>query len=502
MGKIKFGLRLLETLTSALYDNPIVLFREYVQNSVDAYNRALDNKFKTIDDFAVNISVNKDEKIISIYDNGYGILEDDFISKMIDIGIDSKTDLSNQIGFRGIGRLSAIPFCDKLIFKNKPNGSQEIFTFTWDGKKFNDMLIKDSSVELSRALSIITKTDKSLYEGSKSDHFFNVVIEKYNNEIVELIELPDFNKQLSYLLPLQYSPDFTYQNEIKKKYKKLLNDELDKTAYNITLDSEILYKPYSNENVLEAGIHFWDLKFNKTVDGVDEPFGLLWFTFNRRIVANPTDQPYGILVRSKNVLMGDNNSLVDAIFRNKLDDYITTHRELTQTIQGVYGEMLIYSTKFKDNARRDWFKLDEYSMLLRNIIFDFLKRLFSYRVEASKAFVEKNAEKNEKNKQKLREALIELTSTPVSNSKIFIDDFYKAKIAADKQKKKKEKEKQDIKEKNKLEYADEDVPFFPFQLQKLYNKILILLREYFSNNSNLREFLKIRNFIKKGLNKE
>ena len=35
---IGMGIRLLETLTSALYEDPIVLFREYVQNAVDSFN--------------------------------------------------------------------------------------------------------------------------------------------------------------------------------------------------------------------------------------------------------------------------------------------------------------------------------------------------------------------------------------------------------------------------------------------------------------------------------
>jgi molecular chaperone HtpG len=243
------------------------------------------------------------------------------------------------------------------------------------------------------------------------------------------------------------------------------------------LDSEPLYKPYSNKNILEAGPYFWDLKFPKTPDGIEEPFGLLWFTFNRKISANPSEQPHGILVRSKNMLMGTRNTLADVIFRNKSDDYITTHRELTQTLQGVYGEMLINTTRFNDNARRDWFKLAPESILLRDIIFEFLRLLYKYRVTASKAFVDKKAENIVKNKEKLRNALVDLTSIP--NPKIFIDKFYKAKSAADQQKKEKE-------EKSKLEYADHDVPFLPFQLQKLYNRILIILRDYFSNNGELK----------------
>jgi len=38
MAKVKMSVRFLETITSALYDEPLILFREYIQNSIDAYN--------------------------------------------------------------------------------------------------------------------------------------------------------------------------------------------------------------------------------------------------------------------------------------------------------------------------------------------------------------------------------------------------------------------------------------------------------------------------------
>ena len=500
MAKIKFGLRLLETLTSALYDNPIVFFREYVQNSVDAYDRAIEQKLSKISNFSIEITIDQEKRSITIFDNGYGIPEQNFKSKMTDIGVDTKSDLPSQIGFRGIGRLSAIPFCKRLIFRNKPQGSKNIIVFTWDGEKFNDLLIQDSTAELSKAFEIITSTSLEEYTGEINDHFFSVTIENYNEEIKSLIHQREFKQQLSSLLPLRYSSKFKYQDEIKKNYREIMNDDLDDTAYNIKLDSEQLFKQYVNENVLDAGIWFWPLKFPKTPDGIEEPFGLLWFTFNRKISVNQDNLLQGILVRSKNMLMGNNNSLADAIYRYKTDDYITTYREITQTLRGVCGEMLICTTRFNDNARRDWFKLDSESIMLRDIIFEFLKHLYKYRITASNVFNEKNEAYREKNKQKLRDAFVNLTSSPNPNT--FLNNFYKAKAKAVAEKQKKEKEKQDNIEKNKLEYADEDVPFLPFQLQKLYNKVLLLLRDYFSKEDNLEGFLKIRNFIKKGLNKE
>ena len=60
---IIIGRNLLETLSSALYEDPIILFREYVQNSLDAYNDATQNRdYPELPDFAVRIEINKDKR--------------------------------------------------------------------------------------------------------------------------------------------------------------------------------------------------------------------------------------------------------------------------------------------------------------------------------------------------------------------------------------------------------------------------------------------------------
>ena len=62
--RIGMGIRLLETLTSALYEDPIVLFREYVQNSADAFIRhpAKDSK--------IEITINQNHRTIELIENG------------------------------------------------------------------------------------------------------------------------------------------------------------------------------------------------------------------------------------------------------------------------------------------------------------------------------------------------------------------------------------------------------------------------------------------------
>jgi len=55
--KITVGRSMLETITVALYENPIILFREYVQNSLDAHNRAVDAGAPGIRNLEVTITV-------------------------------------------------------------------------------------------------------------------------------------------------------------------------------------------------------------------------------------------------------------------------------------------------------------------------------------------------------------------------------------------------------------------------------------------------------------
>jgi molecular chaperone HtpG len=494
------GLRLLETLTSALYDDPIILFREYVQNSVDAYNKAIDeDPSYAFNDFCVDIKIDKENRVISVIDNGYGIPVDAFKDKMTSIGASDKSNSPNQIGFRGIGRLSAMPFCEKLIFTNKPTGSDKPHQFIWAGSTFHDLLNKESETELGDAIDQISSEAEIDYQGDANAHFFRVEIQYYNAEIAELVAQTDFIGRLKMMLPLKYDPSFKYKQEIDDRYSRFMGEHIDKFAFDVKLDGDYLYKPYKNSNILESGIYYWELTYRSKEKGIPgEKIGLLWYTFNRKVTANPLNGPYGILVRSKNMLMGDHNALADAMFRSKSDDYVATFRELTQTLQGVYGEMLLHSTRLKDNARRDWFRPDAASIELRDIIFDFMKRLHVYRNVASKAF---NAIENDKNKQKLTEAFVELTSN--YEPKEFLASFYDSKKKNDESKAEgKDESKGESRPETAYEFADEDIPHSTITIKKFYDKLMSSVKEYFVNKDELQNFLRMRAHIKKQLNGE
>lgn len=478
---IGMGLRLLETLTSALYEDPIVFFREYVQNSADAFIR------KPIEEaFEIKINVDSEKKIIEFLDNGHGIDNNEFFDKMTSIGKSDKGKAIDQIGFRGIGRLSAMPFCSKLVFVNKVKNSNDLQIFSWNGDKYNKLLAQSKEDDLAKAIDEITEYKTIQYEGNNNEHFFRVELINYSEEIAELITAADFKSKLCRLLPLRYSESFVGKDQIHNHYREFMGDNLDKYEFSVLLNGEQLFKPYTNDNILESDIVYWDLSFEQISEEIPcEKIGVLWFTFNRKVYSNPIDSPRGILVRSKNMLLGNEYAIADSVTKGS-SDYVATYRELTQTLNGVYGELLIDTTRLSDNARRDWFKIDTSSNQLRVILVDYMKKLKAYRYAASQAFNDKKARQK---REKVIVAYKELTGG--FDTKQFEKDFYAAPAP----------------EKNtpNFIYADDDIPRHSVTAKKFYEEIIEGLKNYFMENEGddgMESFIKVRTFLKHFLNKK
>ena len=474
---IGMGLRLLETLTSALYEDPIVFFREYVQNSADAFTR------HPVTNARIDIKIDKKNKKIVFLDNGYGIPKKDFIDKMTSIGKSDKSKAIDQIGFRGIGRLAAMPFCKELIFKNKVENEEEIQVFSWDGEKYNTLLSQSETDDLESAIEQITQKSVLKYEGNISDHFFKVELVSYRTEIEELVNGKDFKQKLSRLLPLKYADSFEAKKAIHNHYKKFMGESLEKYEFDVYLDDDQLYKPYSETHILESDIVFWDLSFDQLSEEVPaEKIGVLWFTFNRKVSSNPANSPRGIFVRSKNMLLGNEYAIADSVSKGN-NDYVTTYRELTQTLNGVYGELLIDTQRLSDNARRDWFKIDQNSNQLRVILTDYLKKLTTYRRDASAAFNDKKAKSK---RTRVINSYRELTGG--FDTKQFEKDFYSPESE---------------KEERIFQYANDDIPRHSITAKKFYDEIVIALKEYFiktEKDNGIEIFLKIRTYLKQKLN--
>ena len=67
----KAGMFLLETLTAGMYNDPLSIYREYIQNAVDSID--LHKGVQDPDNLKVEIFLDPQEEKITIRDNGVGI---------------------------------------------------------------------------------------------------------------------------------------------------------------------------------------------------------------------------------------------------------------------------------------------------------------------------------------------------------------------------------------------------------------------------------------------
>ena len=486
---IVIGSNLLETITSALYENPIILFREYVQNSLDAYNEATKQSQKAIvSGFKVDIQIERETRLIVIRDNGYGIEgEDLFRSKMMSFGNSDKADRTQFIGFRGIGRMAALPYCKTLTFINKAAGSGVENICVWQGEAHKKLLQADSTLTFQELVKQIISFDEKP-AGNRDEHYFKVIIDGYSTEIDETLSDQHFEQNLRKLLPIKYSDDFTAAQKIIARYKEFMNEDLTDFMCSVYLDGNQLFKNYTDDqHVLESNIQFWEIRGKGGEKGqAGEKMGILWFTFNRKITSTSSQFDYGILVRSKNVLMGGNDTFADLCHNSR--EHVGTYSELTGTLRGVYGELLINSAYLKDNARREWFKTDEYSIFLKYIIVNFMKHLYKYRYAASYYYRKSRQGNATKPKEELKKALVELIDT--ETNAVSISDFYddEAKEATD---------NEPNTSKDQYQYADEDIPRLSETKKKNYDELLRVISAFFEKEQMLDVFLKLRAYIKK-----
>ncbi|MCX5822944.1 MAG: hypothetical protein NTY86_05410, partial [Deltaproteobacteria bacterium] len=64
------GMYLLDSFTSGMYNDPLIIYREYIQNAVDSIDMSLDQKSEP---FEVKIQLEPGTRKITIHDNAMGL---------------------------------------------------------------------------------------------------------------------------------------------------------------------------------------------------------------------------------------------------------------------------------------------------------------------------------------------------------------------------------------------------------------------------------------------
>ncbi len=336
------GRQVLNIITSGMYDNPLMIFREFIQNSTDS----IDEKYKekALQSGIVSINIDGKNRSITILDNGNGISQDLVEGRLIDIGHSYK-EINTSRGFRGIGRLGALAYANLIKFETRASKQEAISIIEWNGEKLRQISNDKNKFNLTLEECIKAVTKVSTRKGLKSDqpNFFKVSILGVNpfhkDELMNILKIRNYLKQVA---PVPINKKFKFA----KKIQTHLENIKDYKSYNIFVNDEQIFRPFSSKYQIKKNV-FENIKDVDVFDFKNrngEKIALGWYAKTNYLAAvSKTTLMRGVRIRKGNIEVGD---------EYYLQDYFTETRFASWHI----GELHILSPNIKENARRDGFE--------------------------------------------------------------------------------------------------------------------------------------------------
>lgn len=347
---VRVGKYTLESLTTGMYSDPKIVYREYIQNSVDSLENAVISGLIEKQSMRIDIIVNAEESYICIKDNGTGIAASEAQKTLMNVGSSKKRN-SNNRGFRGIGRLGGMSYCDTLVFTTSAETESVKTIITFDCKKLRRLLIPGEyeDMSLSAVLEEITSVDVLPEKAEK--HYLCVEMKGVNG-FSDLLDIDAAKSYISQVAPLPYqSRHFIYASQLK--------EYLSGNGYSVEefpifvgedeSDLEPVYKPNKSRFRSDRGKKTIDeiismTYFDITIDG--ELFALGWYGNCGWYGFLSDKELSGFRVRKGNILIGDSKTM-NVIFKE------ARFNGWTQ------GEIFILTDKLIPNARRDDFEQND-----------------------------------------------------------------------------------------------------------------------------------------------
>lgn len=338
LSNVKVGANVIETLTMGMYQDPMFIYREYIQNAADQIDVAVsESTLAGRKDGEISISVNRQKATIEVSDNATGIPARE-VGRFLGDVANSDKDPNTSKGFRGIGRLGGLGYCETLVFETSAQGETEKSILTLDAKKLRRIIYESKrKLEASQVISVISSIKQGPETAEK--HYFKVTLIGVTNS--HLLDVDAVMEYLALVAPVEFAEDFRFADEIHQFFTEQ-HKPLD--VYDIKLNGRQVIKAYSDSLRDRHGnpVQLLAVDALAIESGSEGSIALLWYgvtdTLNSAIAKE--NQARGIRVRKGNITIGDGRTL------NRLFDRFNNH---------FIGELHVFGPIFRPNARRDYF---------------------------------------------------------------------------------------------------------------------------------------------------
>ncbi len=338
------GHDILELLTQAMYVDPLTIYREYIQNAADAIEEARRQRMYGSNEAGrVNVHIDLPERAIRIRDNGASSPRGLFVRRLLAIGQSDKRGKGLR-GFRGIGRLAALGYCQEVVFRGRTEAREPVTEVTWSARKLRELLNSEWPIhDLQTAVSEIATVNRTS-GGSWPPRFFEVELRKVLRIKNDVLLNPDaVHEYLSQVAPVQFKKDFDFSDRIETFLQKHgIGDAID-----IAIDGNtMVQRPHQSSFSLTPKIDdkFREIQFHE-IPGIDGGLDAVgWVLDHSYLGALPKSLNVGGLrLRSGNIQVGGSDILADLFSEPRFNSWCV-------------GEFHILNKKILPNGRRDNFE--------------------------------------------------------------------------------------------------------------------------------------------------
>ncbi len=246
--------RLLDLMINSIYTNKDIFLRELISNSSDAldklYYRSLTDKKVKVkkDKLEINISFDKDNRTLTISDNGCGMTKEELESNLGTIAKsgslnfkenmtkDEKVDIIGQFG---VGFYSAFMVSDKITVTSKSVDDDK--AYVWESEGVDGYTITEGKKkEIGTEIILKIKEDTDEYEYSKylDEYELKQLVKKYSDYIAFPIKMECTHHELVDEEKKEYkdTKEIETLNSMVPIWKKNKNEVKDEDYDNFYMD--------------------------------------------------------------------------------------------------------------------------------------------------------------------------------------------------------------------------------------------------------------------------
>ena len=197
--------RLLDLMINSIYTNKEIFLRELISNASDAidklYYRSLTDKKLKInkDDLKIQIELNKEERTLSIIDNGCGMTEEELdknlgtIAKSGSLAFKEENEKKKDIdiiGQFGVGFYSAFMVSDLVTVESKSVDSDKAYVWKSKGVEgYSIEPIDKDSIGTKITLHIKEDSEEEKYSQFLEEYTIQEIVKKYSDYISYPIQM-------------------------------------------------------------------------------------------------------------------------------------------------------------------------------------------------------------------------------------------------------------------------------------------------------------------------